>query len=273
MTEATAALSGDNGGADTGAANGAGDQASSWNAGFDEDTSAYVQNKGWQSPADILNSYRALEKFQGGAKNLLELPGVDAEPEAWDQIYNKLGRPENPDAYELNMPENGDDQLANWFKETAHKTGLTAKQAQSLFESYNELVGNKTAEMQTQMVQQSEQQLLDLKKEWGQTFDTQIDAGRRAVQSLGYDEAKLSEIEQKLGTGEMLKLFASVGSKMGEDSFVDGGRSDAGFGVTPAMARQQIADLKMDKQFMGEYLGGNPDAVAKMKRLMEQAHG
>lgn len=273
MTEATAAPSGDNGGATTGAATGAGTQAPAWNSGFDEDTSAYVQNKGWQSPADILNSYRALEKFQGGSKNLLELPGLDAEPEAWDAVYNKLGRPESPDNYELNMPENGDQELASWFKETAHKTGLTAKQAQSLFESYNELFSAKTQESQVNMAQQAEQQINELKKEWGQGFDAQIDAGRRAAQSLGYDEAKLADIEQKLGTGEMLRLFASIGSKMGEDTFVDGGRSDAGFGMTPAMARQQISEMKLDKQFMGEYLKGNPEAVSKMKRLMEQAHG
>ena len=37
----------------------------------------------------------------------------------------------------------------------------------------------------------------------------------------------------------MLKLFATLGSKMGEDSF-EGGRSDAGFGVTPAQARQDL---------------------------------
>lgn len=273
MNDATAAPMGDNGGANTGAETGAANEAPAWNSGFDEDTSAYVQNKGWQSPADILNSYRALEKFQGGSKNLLELPGVDAEPEAWDAVYNKLGRPESPDKYELNMPENGDDNLANWFKETAHKTGLTAKQAQTLFESYNEVVQSQTSEMQQAMVQQSEQQITELKKEWGQGFDSQIAAGRQAAQALGYDEAKLSDIEQKLGTGEMLRLFASIGSKMGEDSFVDGGRSDSGFGMTPAMARQQVSELKMDKSFMSEYLSGNKDAVAKMKRLMEQAHG
>jgi hypothetical protein len=269
MSEATAAPMGDNGGTNIGAAEGAG----AWNAGFDEDTSAYVQNKGWQSPADILNSYRALEKFQGGSKNLLELPGLDAEPEAWDSVYNKLGRPEDPDAYELSLPENGDAELADWFKQTAHKTGLTAKQAQNLFESYNELIGSKSEQMQAQLAQNSEREVNELKKEWGQAFDVQIDAGRRAAQALGYDEAALSNLEQKLGTGEMLKLFATMGSKMGEDGFVDGSRSDSGFGTTPAMARQQISDLKMDKQFMGEYLKGNPEAVSKMKRLMEQAHG
>jgi hypothetical protein len=270
MNDATAATSGDNGGTDTGAA---GNNPAPWNSGFDEDTSAYIQNKGWQSPTDILTSYRALEKFQGGSKNLLELPGVDAEPEAWDAVYNKLGRPESADKYELSLPENGDRELADWFKQTAHKTGLTAKQAQSLYESYNEVLGQKTQQSQQALMQQSEQAVTELKKEWGQAFDTQIDAGRRAVQALGYDEAKLANVEQKLGTAEMLRLFAAVGSKMGEDSFESGDRSDAGFGVTPAAARQQIADLKMDKNFMGEYMSGNPDAVSKMKRLMEMAHG
>ena len=94
MSEATAALTGDNGGANPGAAEPQAPAAESpsWNAGFDEDTSAYVENKGWKDPTDILNSYRNLEKFAGGSKNLIELPGVDAAPEALDSFYNKLGR-------------------------------------------------------------------------------------------------------------------------------------------------------------------------------------
>jgi hypothetical protein len=125
--------------------------------------------------------------------------------------------------------------------------------------------------LQAQKAQEAETELKALKGEWGQAYDQMVGAGRRAVQALGLDAARLSAYEEKLGTGEMLKLFATLGSKMGEDSF-EGGRSDAGFGVTPAQARQEIADLKMDKQFMDNYLKGNPDAVSKMRRLMEQAH-
>jgi hypothetical protein len=58
---------------------------------------------------------------------------------------------------------------------------------------------------------------------------------------------------------------------MGEDSFA-GERSEGGFGTTPAAAKQQIADLKLDKEFMGKYINGDRDAVAKMTRLMEAAH-
>jgi hypothetical protein len=273
MTEATAAPVGDNGGTDAGAT-GAGAAPAAWNAGFDEDTSAYVSAKGWQSPSDLLSSYRNLEKFAGGSKNLLELPGPDAEASAWDAVYNKLGRPESPDKYGLEVSQGADPELVNWFGNTAHKLGLTEKQAKSLYNEWNGMTGSMQQQMQQQMAQQSEQELGALKQEWGQAFDKMIDSGKRAVQALGFDEGKLSEYESKLGTADMLKLFATLGQKMGEDSFEGGERSGTGgFGMTPAMAKQQIADLKMDKQFMDHYISGNPDAVNKMKRLMEAAHG
>lgn len=274
MSEATAALTGDNGGTGAGAASTATPGAPApWTEGLDPDTNAYVSNKGWQSPTDILNSYRNLEKFAGGSKNLLELPGVDADQEAYDAFYNKLGRPESPDKYGLKMPENGDPALADWFKQTAHKTGLTEKQAASLFDAWNEMAGSRSQSLQQDSIEQSEKALAELKREWGQAYESQIDAGKRAVAALGYDIESLDSIEGKLGTAEMLKLFAKIGSKMGEPGFEGGERTGTSFGLTPASAKQQIADLKMDKNFMSEYLNGNPDAIGKMKRLMEFAHG
>lgn len=271
MSEATAALSGDNGGTGTGAA-AAGTPPTAWNAGFDEDTNTYVTNKGWQNPADILNSYRNLEKFAGGSKNLIELPGVDADQAAMDAFFGKLGRPDSADKYDLKMPDGADAELANWFKQNAHKAGLNGKQAASLFDAWNEMSGARLQAMQQQAMADSEKAIADLKREWGQGYDGQIDSGKRAVAALGYTAEQLDAIEGKLGTADMLKLFATIGSKMGEPSFEGGERSGTSFGLTPASAKQQIADLKMDKNFMGEYLNGNPDAVSKMKRLMEFAH-
>lgn len=277
MTEATAALMGDNGGAASGADNGAAAAGATtpqpWTEGFDEDTNAYVSNKGWQGPADILNSYRNLEKFAGGSKNLVELPGADADEAALGSFFNKIGRPESADKYELNMPDGGDADLADWFKQNAHKSGLTSKQAASLFDAWNEMSTTRTQAMQEQMQADSERSIAELKREWGQGFDSQIDSGKRAVAALGYDADKLGAIEEKLGTAEMLKLFATIGSKMGEPNFEGGDGGGGSFGLTPASAKQQIADLKMDKNFMGEYLNGNKDAVAKMQRLMGFAHG
>lgn len=274
MSEATAALTGDNGGAASGAApSAAAPDGSVWSASFDDDTQAYVGAKGWQSPKDMLQSYRNLEKFAGGSKNLLELPGADADASAWDQIYNKLGRPDSPDAYEFQQTEGADPEMDGWFRNTAHQLGLTSQQAAKLYESWNGVAGEKMAAIEQAQQRESEEQINTLKKEWGRGFDSQISSGKRAVTALGYSSEQLEAIEGKLGTAETLKLFATIGSKMGEPSFEGSERSgDSGFGITPAAARQQIADMKMDKQFMSNYISGNPDAVAKMKRLMESAY-
>lgn len=275
MTDAAAALSGDNGGADTGAAatTTTGTQATPWNAGFDEDTQAYVGAKGWQSPVDLLTSYRNLEKFAGGSKALVELPGEDADPQKINEFYAKLGRPDSPDKYDLKMPADADPKVTEFYKNLAHKHGLSSKQAAGLYGEWNEFITGLGQQSEADMVATSEREVLDVKKEWGQAFEQNLDAGRRAAAALGYDQSKLDAMESKLGTAETLRLFATLGSKMGEDSFAGGEREGSSFALSPAVAKQQIADLKLDNQFMGKYLSGDKDAISKMTRLMEAAHG
>ena len=276
MSEAAAALAGDNGSADAGTADSGAAPASNdtaWNTGFDEDTLAYIGNKGWKSPADILSSYRNLEKFSGGSKNLVELPGQDADADAMNAFFNKLGRPDSAENYRFSLPDAGDEELFNWFRQTAHETGLTDTQAASLFNKWGEMSASRLNSIQENAVQSAEADIDSLKKEWGQGFDGQIQSGRRAVEALGFSEEQLESYEGKLGTAEMLKLFAALGSKMGEDTFEDGGRSGGAFGITPAAARTQLEDLRMDKNFMDKYLTGDKDAVSKMSRLMEMAYG
>ena len=278
MTEATAALMGDNGGGAGAAAPAATTPAAGspapWYGQADEATAAYITNKGWDNPIKAIESYRNLEKFAGGSKSLVELPGPDADDAKLGEFYNRLGRPESPDKYDLKAPEGADPELTDWFKGTAHKYGLTAKQAASLYSDWNQMAAGKGEAMAAEAQQSSEKEIAALKKEWGQGFEKQIDMGKRAVAALGFNEQQLSTYEAKLGTAEMLKLFSTLGSKMGEDSFEGGERTGSGsFGLTPAAARQQISDLKTDKSFMDGYLSGNPEYVAKMKRLNEAAYG
>jgi hypothetical protein len=274
MTDSTAAaaLSGDNGSANPGAAE-TPSSAPSWMEGFDEDTRAYVGNKAWQSPNDMLASYRALERYAGGSKAIVEMPGEDADETKVNEFYNKLGRPESPDKYGLKAPEGADPKVTELYSKIAHKHGLTAKQAQGVFGEWNQEIIQMGAQSEAEMTAAAEREVADIRKEWGQAFQQNLDAGRRAAASLGYDQAKLNALEEKLGPAETLRLFATLGSKMGEDSFVGGEREgSSGFGLTPAAARQQIADLKLNNDFMGKYLSGDKDALSKMQRLMEAAH-
>jgi len=279
MSEATAALMGDNGAAAAAAPAAApaapvtGGAQAPWYGQADEATAAYIQNKGWDSPIKAIESYRNLEKFAGGSKSLLELPGPDADETKLGEFYGKLGRPADPKEYGIKVPDGGDPALADWFTKTAHANGLTTKQAQGLFNKWQEMSGARMQEFEAQAKQESEKAIAELQREWGQGYEKQIAMGRNAVSALGFDQQKLTEFEARLGTAEMLRLFATLGSKMGEPSF-EGVRSAAsGFGTTPAEAQQQLNDLKTDKAFMEQYMAGNAEAVGKFKRLMEQAYG
>jgi hypothetical protein len=245
-----------------------------WYGQVDEATTAYITNKGWDNPVKAIESYRNLEKFAGGSKALLEIPGPDADDAKMGEFYNRLGRPESPDKYDIKPPEGGDPELTEWFKGTAHKYGLTSKQATSLYNDWNQMAAGKGEAMTAEAQQNSEKEITALKKEWGQGYEKQIDMGKRAVAALGFKEQELSNYEAKLGTAEMLKLFSVLGSKMGEDNFEGSERTgSSSFALTPAAARQQIADLKTDRMFMDSYLKGSPEHVAKMKRLTEAAYG
>ena len=64
-----------------------------WYGGANEDNTAYIQNKGWGNADDMVQSYHNLEKFAGGSKNLMEMPGADATPEQWENIHPKYHLP------------------------------------------------------------------------------------------------------------------------------------------------------------------------------------
>lgn len=274
---ATAALSGDNGASQepvqqpTSQAPAGNDVP--WYGKADEDTSAYIQNKGWKDPSELISSYRNLEKFAGGSKNLVELPGVDADEEALGNFYNKLGRPEDPNGYTFQNPEGGDENLFNWFKGTAHEIGLNDKQAANLLNKWQEMNGGLAEQYEQSKIEQAEADMLSVKREWGAAYEQNIDAGRRAARELGYSQEELSTLESSMGTGQMLKMFAKIGSRMGEDTFENGDGNSGGFGISPAQAQSQIGELKSDKAFMDAYLKGDKAAISKMQRLMELAYG
>lgn len=277
MVDETGSMDVGNPGGDAGAGEGATQQAASnqgsWHETLPEEMRGIVENKGWQSPQDAVQSYANLEKMLGADKagRGLVMPKEDAGQEEWSQFYDRLGRPQSPDEYQLPVPENDTGEFASAAKAKFHELGITAKQAEQLAEWWN----GQSSEMQQQQIaqteQQAEQQMEQLKKEWGQTYDENIEAARRASRQFGLGEETLSKIEGALGTGEMLKMFANIGKGLGEDAFVDNQKSSS-FGMSPEAARVRLNQLKNDPDWSSKYLQGNADAKAEMERLMQAAY-
>lgn len=235
----------------------------------DTELKGYVQNKGWKDPRELADGYRNLEKLLGGEK--LPLPKGEDDAEGWSRVYDSLGRPQAPDAYKIPTMGDGQDQFVKDVQSKFHELGLSEKQGNALAEWYHGVQKGMVDQTLAGSAQKAEADLSALKQEWGGAYDENIELGRRAAREYGMDESKLTKIEQALGTGEMLKLFAQIGRSQGEASFNKGDGGSGNFGMTPAQAQARISELKADKGWTQKYVAGDADARAEFARLHQLA--
>ncbi|RJO61602.1 MAG: hypothetical protein C4542_06065 [Dehalococcoidia bacterium] len=251
--------------------------ATDWSAGLDPDTGAYTKNKGWKAPSDIITSYRNLEKVIGAdrAGRTVVLPGKDAKPEELEALYNRLGRPASPDKYSISA-EGDDGGFTEWARGTFHKSGLTDVQAKSLageYQAYAKQVSERrAAEMADKMAAEHE----SLKKEWGAKYEHNVGVAKRAAAAFGVPPEVLDTLQQAIGFAGVMKFMATVGAKMGEDTFEEGGDKGGGFGLlSPAEAKAELDRLMSDKDFKTAWLDKNHPRHAEMMerkaRLVQMA--
>ncbi|UOF83095.1 hypothetical protein [Caudoviricetes sp.] len=247
-----------------------------WTTGLTEDSRGYVQNKGFQNPAMVIDSYRSLEKLLGAPKErLLRLPEKDDAPE-WGDVYNRLGRPATANDYKIDVPPEmgGDGKFADWAKTNFHELGLSKKQAEGLAGRWNEYQKNVMSQSNENLAYQNQQQEASLKREWGAAFDQNMNMAKRAAQTFGMDGATIDKLESAMGFSGIMKFMHSLGSKLGEDSFVQGGASNqSGFGIlSPEAAKNRINSLRGDPEFVKRYTAGDVSAKDEMFKLHQFAY-
>jgi len=247
-----------------------------WLPGADEATAGYVQNKGWSEPAQVLESYRNLEKLLGAdkANNAIVLPKPDAPQAEVDAFYSRLGRPSDPSGYKIEVPAvGGDPEFAKTAAAKFHELGLTQKQGEGLAAWFNGHTGELSTKMQTQTQEQIQAEALQLKTEWGAAHAQNMVAAQTAARGLGIDGPTIDKMEAAMGHKAVMDLFYKIGSKMGEASFVTGDKVERfGNAMTPGQAQARIAELRKDKDFVARYVSKNAEAVAEMKRLHDFAY-
>lgn len=242
-----------------------------WLNGADELKVGYAQNKGWDSPMKVLDSYQNLEKLFGADKagRTVVMP---KEGEDYGAFYDKLGRPTGPDGYKIDAA-NGDANYTKVLAEKFHELGLTKTQGEQFSGWLNEMMQNgqqNEAAQQTAMFQAENQQL---RSDWGAAYDKNVLIAREGVRSLGFDEASVSKIENAIGHKATMELFQKFGALLPEDNLVTAG-SNSGFGsaMTPAQAKAEIQSLMQDRDFVGKYTSGAKDARDKMAQLHAYAY-
>ena len=251
-----------------------------WYEGMDSESLGWLENRGVtkmnerEAIKNLTNGFRNAEKFIGApAEKLLKIPDFNkASQDELSAFYGKLGRPESPDKYELEVPEGQPEDFANWAKEKFHGLGLNSTQAKTLSQEWNKYVaGIKESTEQASQIKAKEDDAA-LRREWGNAYDNQLNMSKNAAKNLGVTAEMLDKLEAAMGYGDTMRFMAKIGQKFGEAEYVGSGDGQSG-PSTPQSAQARIASLKGDKEWVTKYLSGNIDAKAEMERLMKQAYG
>lgn len=254
-----------------------------WRAGLPEDLRAnetLAQFKP-ETDEDLIPMPKTLAKSYVHARSLVgadtyKVPKTDEE---WDQTYNQLGRPESKDLYVLQTPQDINPVLqdaigkdAEWFREEAHKLGLSDKQASSLFAGFAKRVSDQYTTMDKATRDEMINTETQMRIEYGQTYDAKEAIGDRALVELGGEN--FAKIWKEMGV-EKFPEFKRIKFKMGELV-----AEDLGLDKTTGqllMSKESLKDEADKIMAQPEYTDptkpGHKEAVAKVKKIYEQMHG
>lgn len=218
--------------------------ASDWLGGVSDDVRGHILGKGYKGVAELAAAYVSAEKLIGADK--VAIPGKSAGPEEWAALYGKLGRPEKPEGYELKKPDNFPgyaDDTANWFKNAAHKHGLSQRQAAALHDEFIEFLGGALSRQETEGAERAAAAKAALEKAWGaDKVAANLELANRVVRSYPglAEELKDLGLQNAPGLAQALALLGDLTLK--EDDLVTG-TAAGGAPNTPEAAKAALERL------------------------------
>lgn len=195
----------------------------------------------------LAKSYVHAQSMIGADK--IAIPGKTSTTEDWDEVYNRLGRPDSGDAYELPSPDfEPDEEMTSWYRNIAYEIGLSSAQAAKLYEAYNNFSQSQAEATDLDYQVKLEETQTVLQREFGEAYEDRLAQGLGVVSNFG--DVDLLETPLADGTllgdnADFIRLMGTVGSfiqeRVGEDT-LEGVRTTGG--ITPDDARQRVAELK-----------------------------
>jgi len=178
------------------------------------DEQSYLGKKGFDTPADLLKSYRALEKAYSSK---ISLP-KDGDEEAWHKLYSRLGMPENSEAFNLCVKDE-DLSFCDDFKRVCWQNNILPQSAQAVYDWFVNSRNNQVENMEQERVEQSFKEMEEQKALWGAKANRNMEQMKRGIRLFAKDdETAVDAVEQALGTKRMMQIFCRLGEAVSEDN-------------------------------------------------------
>jgi len=242
--------------------------ATGWSEGLSQEHKILLEKKGFKDPGAVLESYVNLEKLLGAPRDkLLQIPD-SSDRDGLVNMYNKLGRPQDKNDYEITSTN---ESFTEWAKDTFHELGLSYDQAKNLMEKYGEFEQTQTQTSENEYQANLRIEEGKLRMEWGAAYDQNVKSAQAAVEAFKIPPETIDTLEKAMGFNDVMRFFHTLGSKVGEHDFATGDSGPSGV-MTPATAQSKISELILDKGFQKRMKEGDTGAKNEWTQLHEWAY-
>jgi len=182
---------------------------------------------------ELFKAWRTSQQDAGAVR----VPAKDAPREAWDQFYKAVGRPDGPDGYQLQKPDNlpkglpYDENLEKWFRAELFEAGVPNERAAKMFTDWNALQTqryNAVLKARAEKNAKDSAQAIDaLKGEYKDDYPRKMQLMGEAM--ARYMTPDLMEVLNNTRTMDglritdnpkFMKAWVSIGEKMADDSMI-----------------------------------------------------
>lgn len=244
-----------------------GEFAENWHNALPEELRGKPWLKNFKSIDGLIQSYDNAQSLIG--KKGIVPPQANATPEEKENFFRSLGKPEKPEAYKLDVPQLPEgmykEDFGKNFQSIAHKANLSEDQAKAVWSQYWDWNKGQIDQAQAAAAQRDAEGVGALKREWGNTFQSQLDLANKVVRTFG-----LAEMLQQKGLAcdpVIAKALAAIGATMSEDKLISGNAT-----LIPASAKAEADKIMRSEAFMRVDHAEHDIAVKKYNEYMKQAY-
>ena len=228
----------------------------------------YREDKSFSKFEDVgslAKSYKELQSLigkKGGA-----LPTEESTPEEWQNFYKLIGVPESAEEYkfetdgELKLPDYFSDESMTKLYQTAFKeANLTPKQAQKLWDIRNKWIADEITANQAKTTAAEN----ELKKEWGDNFDSELNKAKQAFYTiLPNVDPKNFSLSNNL---DFIRVMNKVHSLIADDKIVTTNKTTD----NKAAIQARIDEILANPDYTNGMSQNNQSLIDEMVALQEK---
>ncbi len=253
--------------------------AQTWHAGLEPDVLGHIQSKGWDTldpsaaAKEAAKAHREAQKYLGaGVDKLVRIPDP-ADPASVKAFRDKMGVPADAKDYDFTgvktaAGEVPDQAFLDFARSQAAELGLNKDDASRLATAMLKQSENTVTARVTEDTAKLQLEQATLDKNWGANKEANMFVAKQAAAKLGVTPEQIAALEKTVGYAATMELFRTIGTKIGEDRFIQNPNPAIPGVMTRDQAVTRKNDLMKDEGWRNRYLAGGAAENKELQGLL-----